>query len=137
SDAFIVVSTAVEENMRLTHGTPAGRLRKVNAFIASNSDRPTEEQREALRRELEIPRDGILVFGCGTTDWRKGPDLFVEIAALAIQRNAHLYFAWIGGGEELESLLGRVRSEGLGRHVKFIGPRSHPRAYFAAGEAFL
>ena len=76
-----------------------------------------------------------MVFGCGTTDWRKGPDLFFEIARLACSRDARLKFVWIGG--DPDPFMEKARSAGLEGRVLFVGNRRESRRYYYVGHIFL
>ena len=63
---------------------------------------------DELREELDIGVGDVVVFGGGTRDWRKGPDLFFEIARLACAGDRRLKFVWIGG--EPAAFMEKVRS---------------------------
>ena len=86
-----------------------------------------------------MPEEAFIVFGCGTTDWRKGADLFVGVAnetnRLGLKDG---YFFWIGSDTgELEELEAKVRKLGLEDRVFFLGEAQDARSYFAAGDVFL
>ena len=36
---------------------------------------------DKVREGLAIPPEAFVIGACGTTDWRKGPDLFIQLAA--------------------------------------------------------
>jgi glycosyltransferase involved in cell wall biosynthesis len=96
--------------------------------------------RRDYRRKLELPVDGILVFGCGSIDWRKGPDLFFETAVILRNRGFNQYhFYWIGVPSEpgSDSLLEPYRSGGHSDAVVFLGLKDNPRQYILAGDIFF
>ena len=70
------------------------------------------------------------MLGCGTTDWRKGPDLFIEIAQRTIRNcDRPVEFVWVGGETsrgEIEQLKRLARSKGLAHQVKFVGAAPTP-----------
>ena len=86
-----------------------------------------------------MPEEGFIIFGCGTTDWRKGPDLFIEVADQANRLGLKdAYFLWIGVDTgEVEELEAKVRRLGLEDRVLFLGEAQDARSYFAAGDLFL
>ena len=88
-----------------------------------------------MREELGILAGDIVVFGCGTTDWRKGPDLFSEIARLACSSDMPLKFVWIGG--DPAQFTEKVRSAGLEGRILFVGNRVRSRRYYYVGHIFL
>lgn len=58
-------------------------------------DRPDDSTIDRVRRSLGCPAGHQLVLGCGEAGWRKGADLFVELAARS-GRDDTLHFAWVG-----------------------------------------
>ena len=137
SDFFLGGSAKVAENLATNHGVPRDRLEVVHGFIEpwNEEQEPDAEARDAMRQELRIGVGDIVVFGCGSLDWRKGPDLFLEIAHLACSRDARLKFVWIGGGAA--PLMEKVRSAGLEGRVLFVGDRRESRRYYYVGHVFL
>jgi hypothetical protein len=99
SDFFLAGSAKVAENLAITHGVPKDRLDVVYDFIEpwGEEQEPTAPAKTEMQEESGIGVGDVVVFGCGTTDWRKGPDLFPEIARLACSRDPLLKFVWIGG----------------------------------------
>ena len=78
TDHFIAASPPVAKNLEDAHGVAATRITTIYEFIKCH-DGPTPNK-VRLRREKQFPEEGFIIFGCGTTDWRKGPDLFIEVA---------------------------------------------------------
>ncbi len=138
TDHFIAVSPPVADNLRSTHQVASRAISLVHEFI--DTEYPALETGELalIRAELGAGARDILVFGCGTIDWRKGPDLFVQIAA-ACGSEPGLRFVWIGGGsaDEQATLDAAIERHGLWGRVLFLGQKSDPRRYFAAGHIFL
>ena len=54
-----------------------------------------------MKEELGIPPTADIVMGSGTFEWRKGVDLFAQLAS-EIRRlsNREIHFVWIGGKKE-------------------------------------
>jgi glycosyltransferase involved in cell wall biosynthesis len=121
TDFFIAASRAVQRCLMQTYG-----IGKANAkppekpwnrgtqkpdctVIYEGIDAPaipTGEEakriRSAIRRDLGIPDDAIVIGMCGVVDWRKGTDLFVALARDLCGRTQSkpLHFVWVGGGDE-------------------------------------
>ena len=77
--------------------------------------------------------------GAGTIDWRKGPDLFVQLAAEVRRLTCEpVAFVWLGGtleGADYERLRSDVeRSQG--ENVFLIGTRPDPLPWFSAADVF-
>lgn len=66
----------------------------VHEFSAVNERelRPAAE----VRRQWNIPADAFVVGGCGTIEWRKGTDLFIQLAQ-HFKAQDNVYFLWVGG----------------------------------------
>jgi glycosyltransferase involved in cell wall biosynthesis/SAM-dependent methyltransferase len=137
SDYFLAGSVKVAENLTASHSVPQDCLAVVNDFIVpwGAEQQPNTAAITAMREELGVGVDDVVVFGCGTTDWRKGPDLFVDVARLACARDTRLKFVWIGG--DPEPFMEKARSSGMGGRILFVGNRRESRRYYYLGHIFL
>ena len=80
-----------------------------------------------LRRSLGIPETAFVVGAAGTIDFRKGPDIFMDVARriLSGRADADVRFVWVGGsGVALEFFRTDVRKAGLSNKVFFVGERT-------------
>jgi glycosyltransferase involved in cell wall biosynthesis len=143
-DTYIVASRAVADNLRTTHCVEPERIRQVyEAIPIGERDRAATAALGArTRRELDIPHDAFVVGGCGTMDWRKAPEVFLQIAARVARGDLGraVHFVWIGGtssGAPLDGLLYDARRLGLDAIAHFVGPQREPARYFAMFDAFL
>lgn len=135
SDHFIAVSTPVADNLHRTHSIPADKISTLNPYIKTSHSVPLARL-QALRAELGIQPHEKIVFGCGTVDWRKGPDLFVETALEVLPRVPEARFFWIGGdsGDEASARAHRLATDS---RIRFLGERENSRDYLALGHAFF
>jgi glycosyltransferase involved in cell wall biosynthesis len=141
---FIAVSNAVRQNLIVDHGVEPDAVSLVYGFIPTE-DRSAETvraMRGRVRSELGIPEGSFIVGGSGTLNWRKAPEVFVQIAREAARKNpsADLYFLWVGGAAEGDVELYRVRHDiakmKLENRVRFIEHKPNPMDYYAAFDAF-
>ena len=137
SDHFIAVSEPVAGNLVARYGVDREAISIIEAFVDIGTE--SAERTNACLNELGLEDDKIVVFGCGTTDWRKGADLFVEIAAMVCAIESRLQFFWIGftTREERRALEGRLHALDMQKRVCFLWERPDPRAYFPLGHVFL
>ena len=137
SDFFLCGSTKVAENLASFHGVPRERLAVVHGFIEpwGPEQEPKTGPKAGMREELDIGVGDVVVFGCGTTNRRKGPDLFFEIARLACAGDRRLKFVWIGG--EPAAFMEKVRTAGLEGRILFVESRGESRRYYYLGDIFL
>ena len=99
--------------------------------------------RGAMRRELGIPDAAAVVAGCGATDWRKGVDLFVEMAGL-VRANRHwlsrcITYGWARSSMMTSpaSVMRRVQELGLAGVCHFVGERARPVELFCGCDVFV
>jgi glycosyltransferase involved in cell wall biosynthesis len=69
-------------------------------------------------------------------DWRKGPDLFAQVANEVIHRVPEARFFWIGLDTRCEAGF-RAKALATDPRIRFIGERETPRDYLALGTAFF
>ena len=139
-DRFIVVSGAVEANLVENHGVDPSRIDRVPAAVRSTPRSVPDEQVAEARSSLGIPDDAFVVGGCGTLDWRKGPDVFVQVAR-ALQgemRGRPVHFVWVGGERNELDLVRYDRDRmGLADVVHLVGEQADPAPWFSMFDVFL
>jgi glycosyltransferase involved in cell wall biosynthesis len=142
-DRWIAASGAVRTMLCDELSIPADKVLLHHEFIDTRAviDRSVGlREIEALRREVRIPHDAPIVMGAGTIDWRKGPDLFVQLATEVRRRTREpIAFVWLGGtleGADWERLRSDVERSGAD-HVHFIGTRWDPMPWFHAADVFV
>ena len=140
---FVACSEAVLEGLRQHHQIPAEKISviyggiPVQSVIEGASARTTRE----VRQWCGLGEDDFVIAACGFADWRKGPDLFVQLAdAMRRQGRADkLSFLWIGkvpADQHGKILLHDVRQLGLSASVKFIGEQQNPFPFLNACDLF-
>jgi glycosyltransferase involved in cell wall biosynthesis len=104
-----------------------------------------EIARDDVEAELGLAEDARIVLACGTMNFRKGIDLFAEVACTVLERsgeNTDLHFVWVGGGEThydsayywAEKM---VRDRGFDANVHFVGERFQTEKYFLSADLFI
>jgi glycosyltransferase involved in cell wall biosynthesis len=141
---YIACSEAVKANLVDRHQLDPGAIDVVHEFIPLRHAAvdPSPQSGDRLRRELGISADALIVGASGTTDWRKGPDVFIQLArAVHLKRVARpVHFVWIGGASpgtyRFEELQHDIRAIGMEDRVHFIGARADALACFAVFDLF-
>jgi glycosyltransferase involved in cell wall biosynthesis len=139
---FVCASGPVADNLHERHGISRQKLRVVDAFIRSTGIRDiSEAEKRGSKSALGLNANAKLVLGCGTTDWRKGPDLFVEVAAAIHQSDCGpVQFVWVGGETErgqVDKLQQLAYAMGVGEDVRFVGELTTPLPFVLASDVFL
>ena len=141
---YVACSHVVKNNLVENYGLDERAIDVVHEFIPMPADAPDAdvESRRRVCAEIGVAPDSLIVGGAGTTDWRKGSDLFVQLARFVRQQRPDLpvHFLWVGGdgpgSERFAQLQHDVRALGLASTVHFIGQRSNPLDYFRAFDVF-
>ncbi len=140
-DLFIAVSSSMKVWLVEAFKIEAERVHVVHEFIAPpGGDSATRlRERDATRAELGIAPDAFVVGSCGTADWRKSPDLMVQIAKKMSRRNGcdKIHFVWLGGTNGQHKAL-RYDMERLGlKNVTLIEARSDVSRFMISWDLFL
>ena len=140
TDHYIAASRAVKENLVTNHATPADKIDVVHEFVPTQlmDAQRIAQARQAMRRELGIAPDAPIVMGAGTLDWRKGSDLWVQVAAQVARHGAPAHFVWAGGHLQItfDQLQHDIAQLGLRSRVHLLGQRSDALNCFAAADVF-
>ena len=137
---FVAVSDAVREFLVNQLGIDRDRIDLVYEFVPVDSLRRTEMP-SRVRERLGVPKNAFVVGGAGTTDWRKAPDLFVQLAAVVRRDRPDqvVHFVWVGGehqGARFAALWHDVTRAGVADRVHFVGIQPNPLDYFDAFDVF-
>jgi glycosyltransferase involved in cell wall biosynthesis len=143
ADYYIAVSEAVRRNLVANHNIPQHKIDTVYGFIPVTVSQETDQDgaRHEVLQRLNIPTNAMIVGASGTLEWRKGPDLFIQLARSISVRRAlkPVHFVWIGGKCEeprFEEVMHDIRHAGVEEYVHFVGPKPDPLTYFAACDVF-
>ncbi len=143
TDHYIAVSDAVKANLIRAHDIPQDQIDVIYEYIASYpvDDVSRAAERDKIRNDLGIPREALIVGASGTTDWHKGPDLFIQVAHTVLHQSLDtaIHFVWVGGsnsGWAFRHLRRSIESLGVSRFVHFVGTQLHPLEYFAIFDVF-
>jgi len=137
---YIAVSDAVVSNLHKSYGVALDRIHKVHGSIVSvDTDHYLDPRRIlAMKEELRIPREAYVVGGCGWIQWRKGPDLFVQLANIADRLGRDdVHFVWLGGDPQhlsFRQLEFDVARAGLSERVHLIPHQADPYPFYAIME---
>lgn len=140
---YIAVSKAVQKNLIENQEISEQNISIVYASIPIQPQSPQEiqQQREKVCRQLNLPLDAKIVCASGTIDWRKGPDLFIQLARTVLKQSPGqaVYFLWVGGrkdGIQYAQLQHDIHNTDLKEQVFFLGEQVKPLEYFAACDIF-
>jgi glycosyltransferase involved in cell wall biosynthesis len=113
----------------VVHGVDLGRSRSLVE--------QRDQIRAAIRTELDVPPEDLLVVTVANLRSEKGYDVLLDAAALIKQRGVPIRFAAAGQGAQADELTARHRQLALGDHFRFLGHREDALALLIAADIFV
>lgn len=140
---YIAVSKASQNYLVDNYGIKPERFTVIPPFIdiAKLKRFPRSEARMQLCGLASRSDCSFIVVACGTTDWRKGPDLFVAIAErfYSDQPGSDAVFIWIGGMDdqkETNNINRAIERAKLTDRVFFPGIKPNSASMIGAADVF-
>ena len=138
---YIACSDAVARNLVSRQGISADAIEVIHEFVQRDIDRVSPHAGTRMRESLGIPPDAFVVGGSGVEDWRKGKDLFVQLARTVQARRParEVHFLWVGpapagdSGYWVTHDAGRVAG---GNRITWTGAVDNALDYIAAVDVF-
>jgi glycosyltransferase involved in cell wall biosynthesis len=141
---YIAISSPVRQNLILSHDINPSLIDLVPSFIPIDETitDQIEERRHAMRLRLGIPDQASVIGGCGLVNWRKGVDMFVEMAYILKSKfnNLPVHFIWVGKvleDEFAKSIMKQVETSGLSSVFHFVGEQPNSIEFFCGLDVFV
>ena len=140
---LIAVSNAVSCHYVEDYGYPQERVSIFTLIDHDHIDKKLQDvEPDIVEQNYSIPKDAIIIGGCGNAEWRKGNDLFNWIARRVIQKTNPLpvYFLWIGAGPQhdiFELIENDIRLMGLDTRIILVPPTSQALDYISRFDVFM
>ena len=95
--------------------------------------------KSTIRERLGIPLDAKIVLSCGLAEWRKAPDVFLEVAKQLIVKMPKVHFIWLGmlDNEYSDNLIASTALWDMKKQVHLLPVCSDSRPYFEAMDVFF
>jgi glycosyltransferase involved in cell wall biosynthesis len=136
-DEFIMGSATVSNYYQKNFAVPAEKAHVIYDFIASANDKKTLVD---IRTAYNIASHTQIVGGMASLDWRKGPELFIEVARRVLKTNLDVCFIWVGGkqsGIHYKEIARDVRKLGLEKRLIMAGEQVDIHSFYDAFSVFL
>lgn len=142
-DSVIAASNAVKRDIVGAWHLPEDRIEVIHEFGQPLHLDPARQAaaRQEIRRTLGVGETDILVAMCGTMDWRKGGDVFLQLARHLKNGPAtpRHHLVWIGAPTsrtEQVQLAHDLEMLGVGPVVTIAGQVPNPQDYMSACDVF-
>ncbi|MGH9517137.1 MAG: glycosyltransferase family 4 protein [Terriglobales bacterium] len=139
---FVAVSTSVRDALVHNFAVPADKIDIAQGFVTVPSFSPEQAYttRKRIHDQFGWPDHSFVVGGCGALGWRKGTDIFLQIAHWMTKSDTlgNRRFFWIGGGSRDEVLRFEhdIRCLGLQTVCKHLPSSGDVLKYYHAMDAF-
>ncbi len=149
TDHFIACSNAVANNLVDNYNVTSDKINTIYEFIDITHEKTQlNHEKQKLREALDIEADKLIVFGSGFgLFWRKGADLFIEIAKSLLKLGVEdFHFYWLGELDEgyshekygtWKQQLKKIEAYGLSNYVTFLGRKNNVFDYYSTGDVFI
>ncbi|MFN3850044.1 MAG: glycosyltransferase family 4 protein [Spirosomataceae bacterium] len=125
SAVIIACADAVGKNLQQNHNIQSEKLTTIHSFIENEVvlQRIEAAHNAKIRQKYNLPKDKCLVVSCGNAEWRKGSDLFIQVANFV--KDTDIHFVWVGikhDGELYEMLQYDIQKMGVSSKIHLIEP---------------
>lgn len=145
-DRVVACANAVRDNLVGNRAVPAERIDVVHEFvphalISACANAPGAY--EKVRTEMNLSPNALIVSCVASCEWRKGPDLFVQLAHAVVRRCPELpvVFVWVGGSPHSHDTFrfnyDQSRLPDLKGRIFCLPPQSDPSRFFAGMDIFV
>lgn len=135
---FLAGSQAVANDLSGRWKIPPEQVIVAYPFINTQNNAKLALQEAPIK---DIPLSTVIVGACGTLTWRKGPDIFLQIAQQVLRKiDQPVRFVWVGGTlvpEELAKLRYDAEMMGIDKNIVFTGYVSSHIQYLAQFDVFV
>jgi lipopolysaccharide biosynthesis protein/glycosyltransferase involved in cell wall biosynthesis len=100
-----------------------------------------KQARKQLRKQLFLSQQSVIILTCGHLYFRKGPDVFLDLAKKILQdkKNINYHFVWLGG-HEFEALNWFDHDKqkmGIENNVHYVDFVDDPALFYAGADCFV
>lgn len=144
TQSFITCSQATKNNLIQRFSLSPEKIEVVYNSVAYHevdTKVPTKIDEEDWRSSLNIPKDAFVVGACGGPIWRKGGDLFLQMARAvhSIRPEENIYFVWQGGAPSSVDFINfqtDMKLLGLQKKVRIVPSVSDVKPFFEGIDVF-
>jgi glycosyltransferase involved in cell wall biosynthesis len=141
SKRIITVSKAVQAELASAYAIPKGDIEVI--YCGMRRQNPPQYNKRELEQKYNLPHTKYLVLGCGMAHYRKGTDLFVQMAADLVKgkKKEDYLFVWLGGDQTNDGArkwaMHDARRFGLEGQMHFLGQIKDANAFMKEADVFV
>lgn len=140
STKIIACSQAVADNLK--EFSNSNDIQVVHSFVENTEilNKAEKSDAKAIKEKYGLSSDKIWICACGNADWRKAPDIFLQIASTTLKNHPKFGFVWIGiknEGELFDQLKYDEKKLGIENEIKWISPTNEAVEIINSCDVFL
>jgi glycosyltransferase involved in cell wall biosynthesis len=139
-DHVVAAADCVAANLVRNHAVAPEHITRVYEFIEAGRVQAPHRDRDNVRAQLGIGPDDHVIGGSGFGDWRKGLDLFVQLARrFRVLGRDDVHLVWVGdraGGSEREQIDFDIAQSGVEDTLHLVGLQTHPFDWYRTFDVF-
>lgn len=132
TNMFLCGSKLVQQNLIKNHKVNQQQTRVVNSFVSFKANHKNEDVANAIKKDLCIPNDALVVGMMGSFIDRKGTDFFIKTAQKL--SNENIYFIWVGA--DVQNLNEITKQNIKNLKLKLIPPSKEYKEYYNTMDVF-
>ncbi len=140
---FVVVSESVRDTLKDDFGVGVERMDVINGSVTvpKVTDEMRREKCRQILKQFGWPESTFVVGACGAMGWRKGTDVFLQIARemTGTKPDSDVRFLWIGGaakGDEALRFEQEARLFGIEDRCRSVPTTGDVMDYYMAMDVF-
>lgn len=121
----IICAAHVSKDIHIQVGYDPSKMHVIPNGFELDKLVATEQDRENLRREFNIPSDAIVLGSVGRFNVVKNQKFFVDVAALLVKKYPKLIFMMVGRDNTTDNaeLMSWINEHNLASHFRLLGQR--------------
>lgn len=127
-DQYIAVSKLVQKNLVSNYAINKDKIDVVYEFGIIKEN------------HLKKTNQFFTIGGSGTAHWRKGDDIFIQVANYIVKHfpEAQIQFIWVGNTVFNKYIIeADIKKTGLNDRIKFVGDQTEPAQFYRNFDVFL
>ena len=140
-DHFVAVSEQVKNTLVTKYDVSPDIVTVIRPFMPVSNKSVNSKEVAKIKQTLNLPEDAFVAGACGVGGWRKGTDLFLQVAQAAIKKSKNnIHFVWIGfnkGSHDFDTIMFDAQKLGIADRIHLIEKVPNPLDYFSNFDLFV
>jgi glycosyltransferase involved in cell wall biosynthesis len=138
----IACSNAVAQNLKQTIPELDAKTIVIHSFVDNQAVLQKHNETDVItfKNSKSISKTSFIVGACGNSDWRKAPDVFLNIVAQVVKKNRDIHFIWVGINQDdllFNQLQYDAQKLNIEQFITWVSPTAEAISYINAFDVFM